>query len=188
MESEAQAEIDNSWFHEDGGMRIGPKSEAEIIQLIKSAKISHGTPVWKKGFPDWLNVENTALRIHLDDFAPPPLSGRHVNNTLVWALAFAPIIGLMLEYFVAGMVYGDNERAMEAAVKDNKFWFITLALNIVLSYFDVIRLQKAGHNIDKFKGWAWFIPVYLYQRAINLKQNLAYFVVWIVCFVLMLLA
>ena len=32
----------------------------------------------------------------------------------------------------------------------------------------------------------WLIPVYLYQRAKVLNQNLAYFIVWIVCFALML--
>jgi len=28
------------------------------------------------------------------------------------------------------------------------------------------------------------VPVYLYQRSQALKQNLAYFIVWIVCFLL----
>jgi len=185
--SEAQTETEGIWFYEEGGQRKGPVSENDMIQFIKTSVISHGASIWKKGYPDWLKIENTELRIYLDDSAPPPLSGEHVNNTLVWVLAFAPIIGLMLEYFVAGAMYSGNASAVAIAIKSNKFWFITLALNIGLAFFDEKRLKKAGHNTDKFKGWVWIVPVYLYQRAKQTKQNLTYFIVWIVCFVLILL-
>lgn len=67
-------------------------------------------------------------------------------------------------------------------------WYITLALNILLGIFDEKRLQKAGHNTARFKGWIWLVPVYLYQRAQYLQQNLAYFIVWLVCFALVLIA
>jgi hypothetical protein len=87
---------------------------------------------------------------------------------------------------VAGIIHRNPDVA-DAAASNGKYWFITLALNIGLSYFDETRLKKAGHNTDKFKGWVWLVPVYLYQRATNLKQNLAYFIVWIVCFALILL-
>lgn len=184
--SEAQASTEGMWFYEENGQRKGPVSESEIVQLVKTSVISHGSSVWQKGFPDWLKIENTELRTHLDDSAPPPLSGEHVNNTLIWVLAFAPIIGLVLEYVVAGAQYGNNVLA-EMAVKGNKYWFITVILNIGLAFFDEKRLKKAGHNTDKFKGWVWLVPVYLYQRAKNTKQNLAYFIVWIVCFVLTIL-
>ena len=184
--SEAQTTTEGMWFYEENGQRKGPVSESEMIQFIKTSVISHGSSVWKNGFPDWLKIENTDLRIHLDNSAPPPLSGEHINNTLIWVLAFAPIIGLMLEYFVAGLQYG-NTQVAEIAVSNNKYWFVTLALNIGLAFFDEKRLKKAGHNTDKFKGWVWLVPVYLYQRAKATKQNLAYFIVWIVCFVLTLL-
>ncbi|MFO1353881.1 MAG: hypothetical protein U1E88_05305 [Acinetobacter sp.] len=35
---------------------------------------------------------------------------------------------------------------------------------------------------EKFKGMVWLVPVYLFQRAKALDQSLAYFIVWIVCF------
>ena len=183
--SEAQATIAD-WFYEENGQRKGPISEENMVELIKASTISHGTSVWKKGFPDWLKIENTDLRIHLDNSSPPPLSGEHINNTVVWVLAFAPLIGYFLEWVVAGAIHGDNEYAAEAAMENGKYWFVTLALNIALSIFDEKRLKKAGHNTDKFKGWVWLVPVYLYQRAKFTKQNLAYFIVWIVCFVLVL--
>ncbi len=89
--SEAQSTTQNNWFYEENGQRKGPVSENEMVQFIKSSVISHGTSVWKQGFPDWLKVENTDLRVHLDNSAPPPLSGEHINSTLVWVLAFAPL-------------------------------------------------------------------------------------------------
>ena len=59
-------------------------------------------------------------------------------------------------------------------------------LNIGLSFWDEKRLQEGGLNTEKFKGWVWLVPVYLFQRAKALKHNMAYFAVWIGAFVLML--
>jgi hypothetical protein len=79
-----------------------------------------------------------------------------------------------------------GEFGAQVAMANSKYWFVTLGLNIALAFFDEKRLKNAGHNTDKFKGWVWLVPVYLYQRAKATKQNLAYFIVWIVCFVLVL--
>ncbi|WP_297572083.1 DUF4339 domain-containing protein [uncultured Deefgea sp.] len=187
MSNNEQVISDVSWFYEEDGQRNGPISEEEIINFIKSEKISYGSAVWKKGYPDWLKIENTELRTYLERSSPPPLSGDHVNNTLVWVLAFAPILGMLLEYFIAGAIH-KNEYAASVAVESGKYWFVTLVLNVVLSYSDENKLRKAGHNTDKFKGMAWLVPVYLYQRAKNLNHNLAYFITWIVSFLFTLLA
>ncbi|GAB2476915.1 hypothetical protein GCM10027082_30330 [Comamonas humi] len=170
------------WFYEDKGQKKGPVSEEAITQLIRASTISHGTPVWKQGFPEWLPVENTDLRPHLDTAGPPPLSGAHINNTLVWILAFAPLIGGFLEWGLAELIHKGNEFAIKNAVNNGKYWFLTLGLNIALSLADEKLLTKAGHNTSKFKGWVWIVPVYLYQRAKATRQNLAYFIVWILCF------
>jgi hypothetical protein len=183
---EANTGSDNCWYHEQDGQRVGPISEDAIVALINAGRLSYGTSVWKRGFADWQRIEDTPLRTHLEQTAPPPLTGDHVNNSLVWILAFAPLLGLFLEYFVSGIMHGNTDAA-DVAVSEGKYWFVTLALNIGLSYFDERRLQQAGHNTDKFKGWVWLVPVYLYQRAVALKQNLAYFIVWIVCFALVLI-
>ncbi|MDR2335466.1 MAG: DUF4339 domain-containing protein [Burkholderiaceae bacterium] len=175
------------WFYEDKGQRKGPVSEEAMTRLIQSSTISRGTPVWKQGLPEWIPIEDTDLRAHLDTTSPPPLSGDHINNTLVWILAFAPLIGYLLEWVVAGAIHNGNEYAMERAMGDSKYWFITLGLNIVLSFADEKHLRKAGHNTSKFKGWVWLVPVYLYQRARATKQNLAYFSIWIICFVVTLI-
>lgn len=163
-------------------------SDHEMVQIIKSSVICRGTSVWKQGLPDWIEVENTELRSHIENSAPPPLTGEHINNTIIWFLAFAPLIGYLLEWFIAGAIHGDHEFAAEVAMANSKYWFVTLFLNILLAFLDESQLKKAGHNTEKFKGWVWLVPVYLYQRANATKQNLAYFIVWIVCFVLVLLS
>ena len=92
------------WFYELNGERKGGISETDLITLIRNGTLRHGSSVWKKGFADWTNIEDTQLREHLDNTTPPPLTGAKVNNTVVWILAFAPLLGLTLEYFVAYMV------------------------------------------------------------------------------------
>lgn len=174
---------DKPWFYEKNGQRIGGISENDVIELINNETISYGTSVWRSGFPEWIKAENTELRQHLEKIVPPPLLGEHVNNSVVWVLAFAPIIGLLLEFFVSGAVHGDNYLAEEAAMNGD-FWYVTLTLNIALSLWDVKRLKKTGTNTSKFSGWAWLVPVYLFQRATALKQSKAYFITWIACFIL----
>lgn len=176
------------WFYERNGERLGGVSEEELIALIQSGTLSRGSAIWKQGFLDWTPIENTDLRVHLDSLSPPPLTGHHVNNTVVWVLAFAPFIGFLLEAFVAGMVYADNPYQAESAAFGGQFWYITLILNVALSYWDEKRLSKSGTDTGRFKGMVWLVPVYLYQRARALKHNLGYFGVWIACFVLVMLA
>lgn len=175
---------EKSWFYEQNGQRKGGISEADIIILINNQTVSYGTSVWRQGFPEWMVIENTELRVHLEKVVPPPLTGNNVNNTIVWILAFAPFIGLVLEYMVAFAMNAEDEYLAEQAMQNAEFWYITLILNIALSIFDEMSLKKGGTNTKAFKGWVWLVPVYLFQRAKTLKHNLAYFIVWIVCFVL----
>ena len=97
METAVQVVSEKQWFYESEGQRKGGVPEAQIIALIKEGKLTHGAAVWCKGMPDWMRIENTDLRVHLDDSMPPPLTGEHANNTVVWVLAFAPILGTFLE-------------------------------------------------------------------------------------------
>ena len=64
---------------------------------------------------------------------------------------------------------------------------VPIGLNAFLSFLDERKLNEAGHNTKALGlGSPWLIPVYLFKRAKALKQNLAYFIVWIISFVLML--
>ena len=178
----------NQWFYENAGQRIGAISEEEMITLIRNKFLTHGALVWRKGFPNWTQIENTELKTYLDSTSPPPLTGDHVNNTLVWVLAFAPILGFLLEHFIAGAVYHTNGQAAEAAIANGTFWYVTLLLNIGLSFWDEKKLKLSGTDTGKFGSWVWLVPVYLFKRAGALKQSPAYFFVWIACFALVLLS
>lgn len=171
-----------AWFYEENGARRGPVTHEYIVSLIKAAKVGNGSLVWRMGFPEWLKVEDTELRVHLQATSPIPITGKHVNNTVVWILAFAPLIGMLIESAVAYAVNADDYAA-EAAIAGNKYWFITLVLNIALSYVDENRLEKAGYGTKAIKGMTWLVPVYLFKRAKALHQGLSYFIVWVVCFV-----
>lgn len=117
---------------------------------------------------------------------PQAGTGIQVSNAVVWILAFAPIIGLLLESMMSGAMHHSERSAMRALAK-NEYWYITVALNIGLSFFDEKRLTQSGINTQAFKGMVWLVPVYLFQRAKALGHGKGYFITWLVCFVLSLL-
>ncbi|RUS67247.1 hypothetical protein CUZ56_01190 [Saezia sanguinis] len=185
-----------TWYYADGQQRLGPVSSQQIINFIKAKKLTYGSMVWNSTLTEWIALEHSEFKNHLTAVAPPPLTGKQVNNTWIWILAFAPLIGYTLEWFVAGAVAGFKyqgqsylvEAHAERAMQQNSYWYITIILNLALSFWDERKLKLAGIDTTRFKGWVWLIPVYMYQRAYALKQNLAYFIVWLICFVIILLA
>lgn len=185
MESSAQATADVAWFYEQNGQRLGPVSELTLASMIKGAIVSRNSLVWRDGLAAWTRLGETELKRHLDPHVPPPLTGSQIKNNLIWVLAAAPLIGLVLEAVLSLLLHGDTYDA-ELALVTHRYWFVTLALNIALSYFDEQRLKKAGYDTSQFKGWVWLVPVYLYQRATALGHSKMYFTTWIVCFVLSL--
>jgi hypothetical protein len=164
------------WHYELNGVRTGPVTEDEMAELISSNKLGRGSFVWKKGMTDWMTLEKTAFS---DRFAnePPPLTGAAVSNTVVWWLAFAPLIGLFIEEFLSGATHKSP----------NDFWWVTLVLNIALSIADEKKLKQAGHKTDQM-GPSFIVPVYLFKRAKILNQSNSYFIVWLVLFGLSLFA
>lgn len=107
-------------------------------------------------------------------------------HPIVWFLAFSPIIGELLRGIIIGIKYGDGFEAM-IAIAQNKFWFITLILNVALGIADERYLVKKGIDTSKFKIWSALVPVYLFQRSKILNHNYAYFIVWCISFLLILL-
>lgn len=178
---------ENKWFYEEKGQRLGGIDEATIISMIQSKKIGYGSLVWQKGFNGWMKLEETSLRPHLESISPPPLTGKHISNSVIWILAFAPILGYFVECFVAGFAYHGNESRALRAVDSGQFIYITAGLNLLLSVWDENRLQKAGINTDRFKVWVWLVPVYIYQRARILQHNLAYFITWMICLIFIII-
>lgn len=101
---------------------------------------------------------------------------RTVNNTVVWFIAFMPIIGSIIEGVVGA--------ALHEPV--GNFWWITVVCNIILCSIDLSLINEIYPGMSIIKAWVWLVPVYLYRRAKILKQNLSYFTVWLVAFALLL--
>lgn len=90
-----------AWFFEDNGQKKGPVDHQEIIELIKIGKITYGTLVWRSGFSEWQNVENTDLKSQLAAFSPPHLPKRHKNNFSLWgriSLIAICVLGVVFYY------------------------------------------------------------------------------------------
>lgn len=167
-------EQQTGWYYESRGERRGPVSQSGIMNLYSAGIIKKDTMVWANGFSDWVPFSQSGL-IHEVKMGPPPVAGSAVDNTMVWVLAFMPIIGSIVEYMVmdAFNVWGRS------------LWFITFFLNVLFCSLDDKKLKAAGYNTDSL-GSAWLIPVYLFNRAKMLAQSPSYAIVWIVTFVIML--
>jgi hypothetical protein len=108
---------------------------------------------------------------------------------VVWILAFAPIIGLLIKSFLVGATADDpaNIDVLDV-LRSGEFWYVTLILNIGLSMLDLKRLKQAGVDTKSFGKLVCIVPVYLWKRAKSLEQGPAYFWVWLAAFVLTQLA
>ncbi len=109
----------------------------------------------------------------LPDTSEDP-SSLPISNSLAWWIAFVPLIGLVAENLVA----------VRTEAELSQLAWITIVLNIALSLWDSARLRKWFPNLNPISSF--LVPVYLYKRAKLLKQNLAYFFVWIACFAVLL--
>jgi GYF domain 2 len=161
------------WYYERGGRRFGPFAEEQVENFIKSGAVDSETWAWRTGMEKWERIRLTELGRCFAS-APPPIEGTHVNNTIVWILAVAPLIAIFLAGVIAG--FGRTEVSVT---------FVTLALNIGLSLLDERMLQLAGFQTGSL-GWAVLVPIYLFRRADLLGQRNAYAWIWIVAFLLSL--
>ncbi|MGJ4905501.1 DUF4339 domain-containing protein [Bradyrhizobium sp. HKCCYLS2058] len=169
------------WFFIENGQRKGPLTRAYLLELLRAEKISGDTPVWRKGLADWQPLRTADLGACLQD-TPPPVAPMHVNNSLVWTLAIAPI-GYA---FLAG--WRDVEM-MENPFSDQSFaQFIALGvplvLNAALCLLDERQLKRAGYA-DRWLTLFGILlaPVYLFLRAKRLRQFPSYGIVWVACFI-----
>ena len=166
---------ENVWHYEQNGRRIGPSTTIQIEGLIKDGTISYTTLVWQKGFENWKLISETELNEYLKVDVPPPLMGEKVDNSFIWVLAFAPIIGSIIEsLFFSGISYGGS-------------LFFWVVLNSGLAIIDDMKLKNAGHKTNNLVWAIFLVPVYLWRRANLTKQSKSYFWVWIISLVISML-
>lgn len=189
----------SEWHYEQHGQRQAAVTEAQLRSLVEQGQLSGHTLVWRMGFPNWVRLAETDLASSLPSRSSPPplpteppaLPGVAISNWLIWVLAFAPVIGLMLEAFIAGARASSEytlDYEVQLALQTNQYWYVTLLLNLGLSLWDLSRLKRAGVDTAAFGKLAFVVPVYLWKRAKALQQQPTQLWIWIACFVLTLLS
>jgi len=175
-----------TWYFYQVRERIGPVGEEILVQQAKLGNITGETLVWQDGMLDWKPVGQTSLArlFRSPNSVPPPLARATVDDTLVWVLAFAPILSGIAVTFLLTLFDPASDKA-------GRFFVFALLLrvgfNSVLCISDVERLKKAGHNTkDLILMGLFLVPVYLFVRASRLKQDYSYAIVWLVSFVISL--
>jgi hypothetical protein len=125
------------------GQRKGPVLADELRELLATLTIDGEIPIWRKGLADWQPLRNTEIAAHFKE-TPPAVAANQVNNGLVWALAFAPLVHLFID--VALLNYQKNHPA------DDEFfetflsplsWLVPVLTNAVLCLVDTEQLKRA---------------------------------------------
>ncbi|GAA4357379.1 hypothetical protein GCM10023185_22060 [Hymenobacter saemangeumensis] len=171
--------IPGQWHYEVNGKTNGPVDQTGLQELLNTQHIKGNTLVWRPGFDQWIELQQSELQDVLT--IPPPLSGNRVDNTIVWILAFAPVLGMVLES-ILGSLMVPREPAFPGGpipAQPSLAW-VYLALNTALSIWDERRLKAAGYSTRPFGGiWLFLVPVYLFKRAKSLQQKPSYAWTWV---------
>lgn len=172
---------EQAWFYTAGGQRQGPVPADKLCELLAAQTIDGDTPIWRKGMADWQPLRTTEIGTQLKD-TPPPIAAAHINNGLVWALAFAPIAYLFFQAVI--LSYQFNHPYEDHEFSSMLSWLIPALMNGGLCLLDQQQLKRAGYG----SGWMTFFavllaPVYLFMRAQRLRQPPTYGYVWIASFI-----
>jgi hypothetical protein len=187
---------EQAWFYTDGGQRKGPVPADKLRELLAAQTIDGETPIWRKGLADWQPLRTTEIGTHLKD-TPPPIAAAHINNGLVWALAFAPIAYLFLDLAILSsqnahiIQWQDDTPVYDPFFKtfiSPLTWLIPLLTNGALCLVDTEQLKRAGYSSGWLTLFALLLaPVYLFMRAQRLRQTPTYGFVWIASFIVSLI-
>jgi hypothetical protein len=146
------------------GVQHGPFTAESILAMNKNG--AGWVFVWYEGLEEWQLLWKVPFLTPAasQKIAKPVRTKVATNDVAVWILAFAPILGALVE-----LAFGFDP-------------YPTLALNLGLCVLDGVLLKKAGFKTPD--GWWYFlIPGYIYKRARMLNHSLLYFWVWIATFV-----
>ena len=158
-------ECEAKWFYNFNGSRKGPVLPIEIRKLIADGNLDTNSQVWSKDVNGWVPLYQTELaEMAGENIAPPALEGDAVKSTFVWILAFAPVLGTIVEYMLF------DHRTV---------WFMW-AFNSLFAFLDSRQLKQAGHNVNKWVWSIFLVPVYLWIRQEKTKQSKAPFWVWMI--------
>lgn len=180
----------SAWYYEKEGQRHGPVTVSDMTSLIQAGALTAQSLVWTPGLDEWIALSRTELAsLLIHSQVPPALPGHKISNVAVGFLCVAPLLGVLLEAMVAGAMSSSDftrDQEVTTALQTNRFWYVTLLLNIGLSVLDYKRLEKAGINTEGFGKAALIVPVYLWKRAKSLQYGVHFFWIWMASFALTL--
>jgi hypothetical protein len=158
------------WYYAQQGNRVGPVSREDIERLVREGKVTADTSVWS-GEGEWRPAREDQTLGHL--FRQPidvttPLVGKKTDDRLAWGIAASPLADVVLGWITGGV----------------SSLFVWLAC-IVLAIKDEKRLKASGHQAASH-WWILLVPVYLWKRAVALKQSKKIFWYWVAAFALAL--
>lgn len=177
QEKQAQLNFDSGdsdekvWWYVSVGVKAGPCTEIEMIELIHSGKIERDTQIWRMGMTGWIAANASCFKKQFSSI-PPKVSPNQISDRFAWALAVVPI---MISMIMVAFGISNNTALIT----------VPASFNTILWALDYNLLKKAGYDS---KGWMWsgifLIPVYLFIRASKTNKNYWYAITWCILFIL----
>jgi hypothetical protein len=163
------------WFYIAGSGRSGPVSFAVLKKMVAEGHCTPETSVWKAGLPDWVKFSDyheTAVAA-----APEHTAVKSAGNRYVWALAFAPLWGGIVQIMATETRIALTKKSL---VYYSQMWWIIVVINIMVCYLDYRNLKKNGQDVRAIDKWlCLLVPVYLYRRDIKAPAKITRFCIWI---------
>ena len=60
-QNESNNQVADDWYYAENGQSVGPFSEEQMWQFLRTNKIYGETYVYKKGLPDWIPLKQSEL-------------------------------------------------------------------------------------------------------------------------------
>ncbi|MFP6557792.1 hypothetical protein WJ542_05565 [Paraburkholderia sp. B3] len=118
-------------------------------------------------------------------FSNQYLGSRH-EKIILWLLAFAPLISLVIRSMLIGLNAGISgieddqfDDYMAYSFSHAHYWWVAVICNYGLTLIDYLQLKKHQINTKQFGKLSFIIPVYLWRRCSAFQQSRVIFWVWL---------
>ena len=165
--------MNNTWYYEKSGARVGPITSDKLIELYTVHSVFDDTLVWNStSSGGWIQFRESNL---LAQPVPPPLPECSISKIPIWILATLPLLGAIFILVLNNSLLPTNN------IQQFAFYFFA---NTALCIYDARLIKKSGRNTRNISTFIWliFLPVYFIQRARILGRGYYLLAVWTACF------
>ena len=164
------------WYYVTESGRNGPVSRERLQKLAAEGEIHDQTLVWKIGMADWGALSRHREAVELACATPPPVARRPASKWYLWALAFAPLWGALLQVVATEVWVALTHKNLSYY---SQLWWIIVLANLAAAALDFGALKKSGQDVARLdKGMFLLVPVYLYLREKKLNAQFLRLGVW----------